>query len=173
MQNGNRKQKIKVAIIGGGVSGVTAALSLPDTFEVSIFERENRLLKKLLKTGNGKANILNTDIREDSYNDPDFISNHPHMLELVQKFYGDNGIMTYIDEVGRGYPFSRSAKTLAQNLLKGLKSHVKVFLEKEVKTIKKTEKGYLIFDEVYDEVILTTGSSAYFPNLNVFIRHFM
>lgn len=167
MQNIKQTRKSKVAIIGGGVSGVAAALTLGETFQIDIYEREARLLKKLLKTGNGKANIFNRFIKPDSYNNPAFISLHPRMLEVVEGFYFEKGILTYVDEEGRGYPYSRSAKALANALLSKLGKNVRVFLETPITEIKKEQDSYTINGQNYDVVILTTGSSCYNPKLGV------
>ena len=51
-------QKIKIALVGGGVSSVAAALTFPTSFQVDIYERDERLLRKLLKTGTGKPIFL-------------------------------------------------------------------------------------------------------------------
>ena len=50
----------KVAIIGGGFSGVIASIYASKTNEVTIFERNNDILKKLLLTGNGRCNFFNS-----------------------------------------------------------------------------------------------------------------
>ena len=51
---------MRVAVIGGGACGVICALKLkknnPD-IEVVIFEQNDRILKKVLKIGNGKLLI--------------------------------------------------------------------------------------------------------------------
>ena len=54
--------KKKVLIIGGGVAGLTAAITLrKNNHEVWVLERNDRPLKKLLLTGNGKCNYWNQD----------------------------------------------------------------------------------------------------------------
>lgn len=162
-----KNNKKRIAIIGGGVSGVAAALSFPSSFQVDIFEREDRLLKKLLKTGNGKANIFNLTIKPTSYNNPDFIQLHPDMIEKTQAFYRDLGILTYIDEEGRGYPFSRSAKALATTLVSSLGKQVNVHLSTNVDHIEIKENGISINGQRYDYLIITTGSSVYNQNVDL------
>ena len=157
----------RIAIIGGGVSGVAAALSFPHTYQVDIFEREDRLLKKLLKTGNGKANIFNLNIKPTSYNHPDFIQLHPDMIEKTQAFYRDLGILTYVDEEGRGYPFSRSAKALAATLVSHLGTNVAVHFSTNVTHIEIKENGISINGQCYDSLIITTGSSVYNQNVDI------
>ena len=57
---------MKVAIIGAGASGVLAALRLKfnnSDIDVTIFEKNNKPLKKLGVTGNGRCNLGNEDIQ--------------------------------------------------------------------------------------------------------------
>ncbi len=50
----------KIAIIGGGMSGLAAAIMLAEAGKhVVLFERQDRIGKKLLLTGNGRCNISN------------------------------------------------------------------------------------------------------------------
>ena len=55
---------ISVAVIGGGASGMAFAVALkqkrPD-IEVTVFEKNPKVLKKILVTGNGRCNIVNFD----------------------------------------------------------------------------------------------------------------
>ena len=55
--------KHEILIIGGGASGVYLALQLKDYgHDVAIVESKDRILKKLLTTGNGRCNITNNHI---------------------------------------------------------------------------------------------------------------
>jgi len=161
------KQIVKIAIIGGGVSSVTAALTFPLNFSVDIYEREDRLLKKLLKTGNGKANIFNINVDETSYNNPDFIKNHPNLVEFVKTFYRDLGVLTFTDEEGRGYPYSRSARSLANYLVNHLQSNVNALLNSDITRVETKGDKVIVNDKSYDYLLLATGSSAYDPKVNV------
>ncbi len=51
-----------VAVIGGGASGMAAALTAAEGpgCRVVLFERQQRLGRKLLATGNGRCNLTNT-----------------------------------------------------------------------------------------------------------------
>lgn len=61
---------ISVAVIGGGASGMAFAVALkqkrPD-IEVTVFEKNPKVLKKMLVTGNGRCNILNFDAVAENY----------------------------------------------------------------------------------------------------------
>ena len=50
-----------IAVIGGGMSGMAAAILLAQAGkQVVLLERQERIGKKLLLTGNGRCNISNT-----------------------------------------------------------------------------------------------------------------
>ncbi|MBR1471687.1 MAG: aminoacetone oxidase family FAD-binding enzyme [Lachnospiraceae bacterium] len=53
----------KTAVIGGGMSGMAAAILLAECGrQAEIFERQERIGKKILLTGNGRCNLSNTEI---------------------------------------------------------------------------------------------------------------
>ncbi len=151
--------KKRLAIIGGGVSGVTLARLVQDSFSVTIFEREPSLLQKLLRTGNGKANIYNRNIHPFCYNDEDFLSAHlPRIVKTLDDLFNTFNIVTYTDAEGRVYPYSRSAKALRALFINGLKCDIR--LEHTVKEITRVNDKYEVDGEEFDAVALTMGSSA-------------
>ena len=61
-------EKMKVAIIGAGASGMMAAISAAKYgAEVTLFEKNERVGKKILATGNGKCNLGNLAFSTDHY----------------------------------------------------------------------------------------------------------
>lgn len=165
VEEGNMGQnKIKIAIIGGGVSGTAAALELDQRFEVHIFERNERLLKKLLMTGNGKSNIFTTRLNASLYNDQKFMENHDKKMQpVLLNFFNKNNIAIKIDDYGRVYPFSNSARALANILTSNFGKNVKTHLNFNVESISKVNGKYVINSSdinVFDYVILSAGSSA-------------
>ena len=59
------EKKIDIAVIGGGASGLAAAISATklgtereNPLHITILERQDRVAKKLLATGNGRATLL-------------------------------------------------------------------------------------------------------------------
>ena len=51
---------MKIGIIGGGASGMAAAITASSLgADVTLFEKNERVGKKLLATGNGKCNLSN------------------------------------------------------------------------------------------------------------------
>ena len=67
-----------IGIIGGGSSGVVCAIKAKtNNNQVTILERNNTLLKKLLMTGNGKCNYLNEVYSTKNY--------HSENIDIVDK----------------------------------------------------------------------------------------
>lgn len=150
---------LKIAIIGGGVSGITLALLLQKSADVTVYERENAPLLKLLKTGNGKANIFNRDILSKAYNNPAFMDAHaPKMEKALDDLFRYLGVLTYTDPEGRVYPFSRSAKGLREYLLSLLTANL--IVNADIQEIKKVGTAFKVLDQLYDVVVLATGSSV-------------
>ena len=57
-----------IAIIGGGASGLVAAITAARLgSNVTIFERQNRIGKKILVTGNGRCNMTNLNIKPEYF----------------------------------------------------------------------------------------------------------
>lgn len=58
-----------IAVLGGGASGLMAAIaaSKHPGCEVHILERQNRVGRKLLATGNGRCNLTNTGLSVQAY----------------------------------------------------------------------------------------------------------
>ena len=105
----------KVAVLGGGASGLAAAIAAGRLgAEVTVFEAADRVGKKILQTGNGRCNLSNSDIFADDYNRPEFVQAAFDALppEEVQLFFADAGLLAMADEEGRIYPYSNKAATV-------------------------------------------------------------
>lgn len=117
----------KIAIIGGGAAGLTAAITAAKCgAEVTVYEKNDRVGRKLLSTGNGRCNLSNTDMDVSHFRgDKDFISKVIENAD-VQGFIADCGIITR-EENGRIYPYSNHAASVLDALrFKALDSGVKI-----------------------------------------------
>ena len=65
---------MNIAIIGGGAAGLMAALAVPPQHQVLLLERQARVGRKLLATGNGRCNLTNQNLTPANYHGsaPDF-----------------------------------------------------------------------------------------------------
>ena len=50
----------RVAIIGAGALGIVASIMLKDNFDVTLIEKNNKIGKNIIASGNGKCNFTNT-----------------------------------------------------------------------------------------------------------------
>ena len=88
----------KVAIIGGGFSGLIAAEKLSSRFggeNVLVLERNDRVGKKILATGNGRGNLSNCNISHKNYHS--ILS--ANVSSILEK-YGNKSIISYFNGLG-------------------------------------------------------------------------
>ena len=111
----------KAAIIGGGASGLLCAAELLSDKnrlrggDVVILERNDRVGKKLIATGNGQGNLTNAYVSAENYSGASaFISTFIEQSKLVNltEYLKNLGIITEMDESGRIYPVSRQANSV-------------------------------------------------------------
>ena len=77
---GNR---IRIAVIGAGASGMMSAITAASNGgEVTLYEKNDRVGKKLLATGNGKCNLSNLNFSVDQY----YCSDRDKLQEIFQTF---------------------------------------------------------------------------------------
>lgn len=174
-------KKKKVAIIGGGSSGLFLANLLSEELDVFIFEKNNRLGKKILASGNGKCNFTNAGSYENKYNNTfanKIISKYDY--DKTIEFFSSKGLIFKNDSQGRCYPVSECASSVLDCLKKDL-SCVHIFLDSPILQIEKNGLKYLVKGEnfclEFDFVVCCSGSSAsnlgsekaysYLKNLNI------
>lgn len=162
---------MKVLIIGGGASGMMAALTAAEnkTNSVTLLERQNRLGRKLLATGNGRCNLSNLHADASHYHghDPSFVS--PALqrfgVQDTLEYFRTLGLLTVVEESGKVYPFSDQANSVVDVLRFALeRSGVDVRCGCEVISISKKARGYNVKtneDAFFcDKLIITCGGAA-------------
>ncbi|MGZ5207436.1 MAG: NAD(P)/FAD-dependent oxidoreductase [Sulfuricurvum sp.] len=160
----------KVAIIGGGAAGLMAALSAARAgANVTIYEHNASVGKKILASGNGRCNIINTSVCSDDYAgaNPQFVQYALEQLPYAtfETFCHSIGLLLERKEDGRCYPLSNEAKAV----LTAFKSAVidvgvKILTEKKVTALTKENGRFVVHCEQekksYDKVLIATGSEA-------------
>ena len=160
-----------LAIIGGGASGMMAALSaLRSTgAEVHLFERQSRLGRKLLATGNGRCNLSNRNAAAAHYHgrDPGFVA--PALQELgvddTLELFSQLGLLTVCEPDGKLYPFSDQANSVVDVLRLALEqSAAQLHLGCEVSAIVPRDGGFALDTPegafFAHRVIVAAGSQA-------------
>ena len=112
----------KIVVIGGGVSGLIAAIHAKNkNNRVIILERNNTCGKKILVTGNGKCNYSNSNqdinhYHSSSSDNLESIINQVNISAFLD-FYKSIGIIPKVKN-GYYYPYSNQAVTVQQALLR-------------------------------------------------------
>ncbi len=158
---------VDVIIIGAGASGlVSAIVSARRGKKVLILEKNNKIGKKLLATGNGKCNITNqrpTLERFHSQN-PKFIAQifEGYTYQTVRQFFKSIGLELVESKEGKVFPMSLQASSVV-NLLKAECEQllVEIRCDIEVNNLKKSADGYEVIhskgSEKADALIVATG----------------
>lgn len=109
---------MRVVIIGGGASGMAAAIAAARRgHRVTVLERGRKTLKKLGVTGNGRGNLLNCGPGQ-YFGDAAFAAKTlEHMpYERIAAFLEDAGIPLVHEDEGRMYPSSYLAASAVDAL---------------------------------------------------------
>lgn len=160
-----------IGIIGGGASGMAAALAAAEqeNVQVVLFERHDRLGRKLMATGNGRCNLTNMGACSDFYygNDLRFteyaLQQFP--VENTLAWFRDMGLLTVAEDSGRVYPYSNQANSVVDVLRFALqKPNIQILTGFEVTKLKRSDPGFVVEsgnEAVYcDKVIVAAGGLA-------------
>lgn len=163
--------KTHVLIVGGGAAGIMAAIAARrNGANVTILERNLRIGKKILATGNGRCNYtnINADVSNYHGNNPKFAyaalsSFSP--LDTIN-FFEELGVVHKIEELGKVFPMSNQASSILDVLLYELNNiGVKILCDTLVKNIKPSNDKFVV--ELVDKskiqgdrVIIATGGKA-------------
>lgn len=139
-----------IAVIGAGASGMAAALAAAEGGgEVVLLERQARVGRKLLATGNGRCNLSNLRAGERGYHgaDPGFVRPALALFppEETLNWFRKMGLYTVAEPSGRVYPYSDQANSVVDILRFGLeRENVQVKLGFEAERVRRTSEGFLI-----------------------------
>lgn len=165
----------KVIVIGGGAAGMFAAVTAAGRGkEVTLYEKNEKLGKKLYITGKGRCNLTNAcDVEELFQNvctNPKFLYSAFYGFDNQQAidFFETHGMRTKTERGGRVFPLSDHSSDVIGTLVRAMKElGVKVCLNQEVKELlieEQTVVGVLLADgrkQYADRVIVTTGGLSY------------
>jgi len=116
------KNKKHVLVAGGGAAGMMAAISAGRMgAQVTITERNPRVGKKILATGNGRCNYTNTNSSCDYYygGNPEFARGAliAFSADDAIRFFEKLGIEPKVEELGKVFPMSEQASSVLDVLL--------------------------------------------------------
>ena len=160
-----------IGIIGGGASGMAAAITAAKNPEVQVllFERQARVGKKLLATGNGRCNLTNLHATEGGYHGTDAaFAQYPLSVfspHSTLAWFRELGLFTVAEESGRVYPYSDQANSVVDVLRFALNQpNITVHTGVEIRKIRRTETGFFLQAEEQDfscdRLIIACGGLA-------------
>ena len=161
---------MEIIIIGGGASGMAAAIEASRNPEchVRILERQNRVGRKLLATGNGRCNLSNANAGPLSYHgaENNFAAYALERLsfENTMDFFHRLGLLTVQEESGRVYPWSDQAGSVVDVLRFALeKPNIELLTGFEVKKVTRNGDGFTVIGPEKlecDRLIIACGGLA-------------
>lgn len=155
------------AIIGAGASGMLCAITATlKGKRVIVFEHKDRILKKVLATGNGRCNFTNINANPKNYT-----SNQKNFVDFLFEKYPASKVIDFFESIGvlainlkngRMYPNSRQASSIVdaiRNYADFLNIPVK--LETDIKNVCK-EKGLFDIEGIKaKKLVIATGGYSY------------
>lgn len=162
----------KVAVIGGGAAGMMAAITAGRCGAlVTVYERNDRVGKKILATGNGKCNFSNRNLGRENYH-----GGVQKLEECFSRFSPEDAVDFFTDagmlvkeKHGYLYPWSEQASTVLDVLrLEMERAGITVRLSEQVDGIVRDRRAGTFAvntllgkgKESYDTVILACGGCA-------------
>lgn len=164
-------KQVKIAVIGGGASGMMAAISAGKSgASVTVFEASKRIGNKILMTGNGKCNFSNLILDDTCY----YSKDKGFVREVMEQF-SPNATKLFFEEAGmlvknkNGYlyPQGEQASIVLDILRLKIKEYgVCVYTECRISKIQNQNNSFVIETEngkqyVFDKVIIATGGRSY------------
>lgn len=162
----------KIAIIGAGAAGMTAAyFALQNGAHVTLFEKNKQVGRKICITGKGRCNLTNnTDARtflENVVHGSKFLSSAIYRFspQDTMQWFETLGLSLKTERGNRVFPQSERASDVRDCLIRALYVYPNFSLvSHEVKAVEKDEEKFAVVTEkiqLFDAVILATGGISY------------
>ncbi len=160
-----------VLIVGGGASGMTAAITAAEDSQnrVILIEKQARVGKKLLATGNGCCNLSNTDLSIENYFGADVSFVIPALkrfgLDATLAFFASLGLLTRAEESGKIYPYSMQAGSVLDILRFALeRPNIDVRCDTAALSVSRKDSGFSVETSsgriLSDKLIIACGGMA-------------
>jgi predicted Rossmann fold flavoprotein len=160
-----------VLVIGGGAAGMVAAYRAAGEGQhhVILLERQARVGRKLLSTGNGRCNLTNMNLSFSHYHgdQPDFVQ--PVLTRFGPRqtldFFAGLGLLTVAEPDGRVYPLSNQANSVLDVLRFALEAAgVELRTGQPVRSLTRAGNQFLVTTDTEelsgDFVIVACGGAA-------------
>ena len=143
---------MNVCVIGGGAAGMLAALTAAENgHRVLLLERQSRVGRKLLATGNGRCNLSNYHVSPAHYHGGagfcDFALSQFDVGKTLQ-YFASLGLLTVSEDSGRIYPMSNMAGSVLDVLRYALeRPEIDLQTGQTVTAVRKMPEGFSVKTE--------------------------
>lgn len=160
----------RIIVIGGGAAGMMAAIiAKRNGGDVLILERNDRVGKKLLATGNGRCNYTNINLTVKNYHgkNPQFVNSGLSQFNVdnAMVFFESLGITPAVEDNGKVFPLSFQSSSMLDVLRYEIEEQgIELITEAYVSDIRKRDKFIVTLKDKRtfegDKVIIATGGMA-------------
>lgn len=170
------KYTFDAIIIGGGAAGLLCAIAAKKhhpSLRVAVLEKNDRVGKKLLATGNGRCNLTNENVSPQKYVGKGASRAAAALLQKVSTamlltYFQNLGLLTSKDSEGRYYPLCRQASAVLDVLRFQCEAlGVEIFCKETVRRVQ-PQKGFTVFaaqNSFYAEKLVIAAGSPAAPKL--------
>lgn len=161
-----------IAIIGAGASGLACAIMLKTkipTLDITIYELNDRVGKKISVTGNGRCNISNSNASQNNYHGDSLLAQkllNDFDFEKQTEFFNKLGVIITKENDGKAYPLSYQASSVVDALRFSVEElNIKLKLSCPVSSIEKDKNsGFIVTSKAerkkFSAVVVATGGKA-------------
>lgn len=159
---------MKIAVIGGGPAGCMASIVASEFADVTLFEKNEKIGKKLYITGKGRCNVTNISDPEtlckNVISNPKFVKSAFYKFSSsdLARFFHENGLTLKIERGNRAFPNTDKSSDVIKTLSNKLEQcKVKVKLNSPIESIGRKGNQFVVGGKKFDKIIITTGGLSY------------
>lgn len=161
----------KVAVVGAGASGLFVAGFLSANHDVVVFDKNEKVGKKLYITGKGRCNLTNLCSPDE------FLKNVVHGDKFLRsaiysfssedciEYFQSLGLKIKVERGNRVFPESDKSSDVIRVLKENHCKDVKFSLDEEILAIKKDDNQFIVVTKKekykFDKVLIATGGVSY------------
>ncbi len=165
-------ENLQIAVIGGGAAGMMAAGEAARLgADVTLFEKNEKMGKKLFITGKGRCNVTNAcSVNEWLANVPTnprflFAAGNRFTPADTMEFFENLGVPLKVERGNRVFPVSDHSSDIVNALIRFVKDNGAVIRHEKVLSVTPNENSYTVTTHMgeysFDKVIIATGGVSY------------